>query len=188
MRKTFQVHRLRVEDTQEASSVVGRVTGMVLDGTGFVSGGIETLHSSNLFSNGRAYSLVQVMTKLPIRRHDDLLVVCRQGRNGVWIVLSVLNRSNGTSYQHSVVLPLLYLWGVFILSLITIFLVIGIVLAPLMLFVAGKFTLIDFPQILSANRALSRIASLGSDDKMDREIDAFNHSKAEFLFGSIAAR
>lgn len=187
VRKIFEIHRVRVEETQDASSVVGRVTGMTLGGTGYVSGGVDMLHFSDLFANGRAYSLLQVTTKLPIRRGDDLLVVCRRAQNGVWRVLSVANRSIATSYHHSVLLPLFYLWGLFLLSLISVLFVIGFVLAPLLLFAAGKFTLLDMPQVLSANPELGRIANLSSDEDIARATAAFDQSTPEWLLGCGAA-
>lgn len=99
--RLYEIHRVRVEDAQHAASVMGHVRGMMVDGTGYISGRTDTVHMANVFANGAAYSLIEVTTKLPIRIGNDLLVVCRQGKNGVWQVLSVANRSTKTSHAHS---------------------------------------------------------------------------------------
>jgi hypothetical protein len=138
--RLYEIHRLRVEDAQDASSVIGHIRGMMVEGTGFTSGRTGTLHFANLFANGNAYSLVEMTTKLPIRLGDDLLVVCRQGKNGVWQVLSVANRSTKTSYALSPFNGLWYHWVAFAGGLRSLLLIIGIVLAPLTLYNALKFT------------------------------------------------
>jgi hypothetical protein len=56
MNRVFEIHRMRVETAQDATSVVGEVTGMTFGGTGYVSGCIDTLHLSKLFAHGRGYS------------------------------------------------------------------------------------------------------------------------------------
>ncbi len=49
--RLYEIHRLRVEDTQDASSVTGHVRGMLVDGTGHISGRTDTLPTANLFAN-----------------------------------------------------------------------------------------------------------------------------------------
>lgn len=185
--RLYEIHRLRVEDAQHASSVTGHIRGMMVEGAGFISGRRDTLHTANLFANGAAYSLLEVTTKLPIRIGDDLLVVCRQGKNGVWQVLSVANRSTKTSYALSPFNGLWFYWIGFLGALLSVLLLVGIVLAPLALYNALKFTQCDLAEMLTANDALGRIANLQADSEVEAAIAAFNRSPPkrllELMFG-----
>jgi hypothetical protein len=185
--RLYESHRLRVEDAQHASSVAGHVRGMMVDGTGFISGRTDTLHVANLSANRVAYSLIEVTAKLPIRIGDDLLVVCRQGKNGVWQVLSVANRSTKTSYALSPFNGLWFYWIGFLGALLSVLVLVGLVLAPMALYNALKFTQCDFAEMMTANETLGRIANLKNDAELEAAVRAFNQSPPkrllELMFG-----
>ena len=66
-------------------------------------------------------------------------------------------------------------------------LVIGLVLAPLTLYNALKFTQCDFAEMLTANEALGRIANLRTDGEVEAALQAFNQSpprrRLQLMFG-----
>jgi|GEM_PF-7011139 len=175
----LQIHLITAEATDTSAIVKGHVSGGVVGGqsgtVGMVHGRTDTILSTHIFYENRAYTLSQVNGKLPIRAGDRLLVLCRKTKTGEWGVLSVLNLSNGTSYRHSSGAIAIYLWAAAFLSLFTIFFGVGLVLAPLMLYLAGKFTFVTMPQIQAANARLTMIEALPPEAR-DASITDFNTS------------
>lgn len=105
----------------------------------------------------------------------------------MWQVLSVANRSTRTSYALSPFNGLWFYWIGFAGGLLSLLIIIGIVLAPLTLYNALKFTQCNFTEMMSANDALGRIANLKTDAQLEAAIQAFNQSPPkrllELMFG-----
>lgn len=184
--RLYEIHRLRVEEAQHASSVTGHIRGMIVEGMGFIRPHGHAAHRKSL-CEWAAYSLMEVTTKLPIRIGDGLLVICRQGKNGVWQVLSVANRSTKTTYALSPFNGLWFYWIGFLGALLSVLLLVGIILAPLALYNAVKFTQCGLAEMLAADDALGKIASLPADREVAAAIAAFNQSPpkrlSEMMFG-----
>jgi hypothetical protein len=84
----------------------------------WVAGSPRNLHciSQSCSRTVAAILLLQITTKPPTRRGDDLVIVCRRTRNDVWRILSIANRSNGTGFHLSPLLPQLSFCGIFLLA------------------------------------------------------------------------
>lgn len=186
MARLYVIDRIKVDEAQSASSVVGKVSGGGFGNSGasWVQGRVDTLHDTSLFAGGRVYTLREVNQKIAVRTGDDLLVVCHQASNGSWKVVSAANLSNNTFHCLDPQAASLYFWVLAFFSLITIIFLIGFILAPILFWQAIRFTTVNIPQLNEANRLLVDLRSVTDVSTIDQAIASFNTSGTTAVPGS----
>ncbi len=172
MARTFEIHLVKVEETQASASVSGEIGNWY--GSDQIAGRIRTLHQSTIFSGNRLYRLSDLTGRPAVRGDDELIAVCRRARDGAYEVMSYVNRSNGTQFTRPYWTAILYGWVLFLVSLISILLIVGLVLAPFLLYQAIKMTFVTYPQIRAANAELAALAAVRDPAALSRRIEEFN--------------
>ncbi len=172
MARTFEIHLVKVEETQASASVSGEVGNWF--GSDRIVGRIRTLHLSTIFSGNRLYRLSDLTGHPAVRGGDELIAVCRRAGDGAYEVFSYVNRSNGTQFTRPYWTAVLYGWVLFLVSLISILLIVGLVLAPFLLYQAIKMTFVTYPEIKAANTELAALAGLRDPVALSRRIEEFN--------------
>jgi len=172
MSNKLEIHCIKIEKKQSSSSVQGEVRGGGATINGFgsssVIGKTDTFHTSQVTANGNMYELKQKNANYPFSEGDDMVFLCKRNDNtGMYEIISLLNNTNGTRLVGSPTTELIGIWSLFFFSLITVFFVIGFLLAPLMFCVAIYYTLKVHPV---AKEATERLLSLdGAIDKNSME-------------------
>lgn len=186
MSNKFEIHCVKIEKTQSSSSVQGEVRGggMTINGTGgsSVRGRTDTVHTSQVTANGKMYMLKQKNASYPFSEGDDMVFLCkRNDKTGMYEIISLLNNSNGTRLVQSPATGLVYIWGMAVMSLITVLFVIGFILAPLAFGYAIYYTLKVHPLVKEATDKLLRLD--GAKDKQTMEQSLIGYSGQTLISG-----
>lgn len=168
----YQIHCVKIENIRTSSSVQGHVNGQVIDGHGHISGETYTMHTSQIIAGGRVYQFRQKNISYPFTEGEDMVFLCEE-KNGIFWVISLLNNTNGTQVVSSPVGPLLQVWKYAGLSLLTLIVYIGIVLAPIMIGYAIYYTLKLHPHVKEAYRVFYSLRGAKTKTDIERVLTGY---------------
>ena len=174
--RLFQVHVLSVQEARFATSVFSRSN--LAGESGHACLHIETQHQASLLANDKIYHLTKLTSPVMFRRGDEMIAVCRQNRDGSFEVLAFVNLSNGTSFTRPYQWALLYAWLMFGFSLMLVMLIVGIVLAPIMLWNAWTMSTVTYPQLREAVEVMMALSAVNEHGERVRRSTIFNETSA----------